>query len=196
MLLETEVRRFSFPVTDATDRWSSAPASGASCRIIRSPQHSTEKIFPRIKEDFIDTNKVTYTIIPVSFLPNSMPAAIALLCVYYADPLYPNSELFFNYLEYIFSHQPPESVNWTTTKELLNYAKETSPAIDLERLGKCIDKESYRTRIEKNTAYGASLMGGVIATPSLYVNGIKVESLTYESVAKLVQEVMENEGVH
>src|ERR1700722_18713922 len=34
-----------------------------------------DEIFPKLKEEFIDTNKIRYTIVPVSFLPGSMPAA-------------------------------------------------------------------------------------------------------------------------
>src|SRR5262245_26924290 len=62
-------------------------------------------IFPTIKKDFIDTNKIRYTVIPVSFLPGSMPAAIATLCVYHENALYPNDELFFKYFDYIYKHQ-------------------------------------------------------------------------------------------
>ena len=48
------------------------------------------EIFPSIKKEFLDTNKILYTVIPVSFMPGSMPAAIALLCVYHENPVYPN----------------------------------------------------------------------------------------------------------
>ena len=66
-------------------------------------------IFPIIKKDFIDTNKIRYTAVPVSFLPGSMPAAIAALCVYYENPLYPNDELFFKYFDYMYKHQENEA---------------------------------------------------------------------------------------
>lgn len=51
------------------------------------------RVFPDIKRLFIDTNKIRYTVIPVSFLPNSMPAAVALLCAYHKDSEYPNNDL-------------------------------------------------------------------------------------------------------
>lgn len=149
-------------------------------------------IFPKLKEEFIDTSKILYTVIPVSFLPNSMSAAEALLCVYLADPLYPNSDLFFTYLDYIYSHQPEESVNWTTTDKLLEFAKNTSPSINLSHLRSCVDNDSYRIRVQKNTEYGSYLMGGTISTPTIYVDGIKVNELTYDNVKKLIQEVIEN----
>ncbi|MDP1880763.1 MAG: thioredoxin domain-containing protein, partial [Parachlamydiaceae bacterium] len=45
----------------------------------------TLQIYPKIREEFIDTNVVIYTVIPVSFLPNSMQAAEAWLCVYHQN---------------------------------------------------------------------------------------------------------------
>lgn len=156
----------------------------------------SEEIFPKIKQEFIDTNKITYTLIPVSFLPGSMPAAVALLCVYYSDPTYPNDELFFSYLDYIYKHQPDELTDWATKEKLTEFAKATSPAIDLSKLQNCIQMETYRIRIEQNTAYGKELMGGAISTPSVYVNGIRAEELSYDSISELIKKALEHEGVY
>ncbi|MCH9626516.1 MAG: Disulfide bond formation protein D [Chlamydiales bacterium] len=153
-------------------------------------------IYPKIKKEFIDTNKITYTVVPVSFLPGSMPAAVALMCVYKANPDYPNDDMFFRYLDYIYAHQPDESSDWATPKALVDFAEKTSPAIKTDKLQKCIDMETYRIQIEKNTQYGAEVMGGVISTPTVYVNGIKVEEMTYDNISKLIKMVLKHEGVH
>lgn len=155
-----------------------------------------EEVYPAIKKEFIDTNKITYTIIPVSFLPGSMPAAVALLCVYYGNPDYPNSEMFFKYLDYMYEHQPDEHIDWVTPDKLAEFARKTSPAINLDKLKNCIEMERYRVQIEKNTAYGARLMGGVISTPTVFVNGIEVKEMSVHGISKLIQEVLEHEGVH
>ncbi len=154
------------------------------------------EIFPVIKKDFIDTNKIQYTVIPVSFLPGSMPAAVAALCVYHDNPLYPNNELFFKYLKYIFEHQPGERVDWATPTTLVDFAKATSPVIKPEKLKKCIEMQTYRVQIEKNTAYGKRIMGGVISTPTVYVNGMIVKELSVDGVSKLINEALEHEGVY
>jgi protein-disulfide isomerase len=153
-------------------------------------------IYPQLKQNFIDTNKITYTVIPVSFLPGSMPAAIALLCAYYADPTYPNNDLFFTYLDYLYAHQPDERTDWATTEKMLQLAKEASPAIDLNALRSCIEQQRFRTQIEKNNTYGRNLMGGGLSTPTIYVNGIKVTEISYSSIERLINEVLEKEGVH
>ncbi|MCB1181296.1 MAG: thioredoxin domain-containing protein [Chlamydiia bacterium] len=154
-----------------------------------------DKIFPKLKEDFIDTNKIIYTVIPVSFLPNSMPAAVALLCVYYTNPLYPNNDLFFTYLNYIYEHQPPEHTNWATLDTLVAFARNASPAINRAHLKTCMEKEIYRIKIEKNNAYGRKIMDGMLTTPTVYVNGIKAQNLNYKELKKLIIDVLERKGV-
>lgn len=133
-------------------------------------------VYPKFEEEFINTNKVRYTVIPVSFLPHSMPAAIALLCVYNQDSQYPNNDLFFNYLNTIYKQQPPERENWATIEKMQQFAKATSPAIQLDRLKDCMANEKYRVQIEKNTAYGNQLMKGHLSTPTIFVDGIPVEN--------------------
>jgi protein-disulfide isomerase len=134
------------------------------------------QVYPKFEEEFINTNKVRYTVIPVSFLPHSMPAAIALLCVYNQDSQYPNNDLFFSYLNYIYKNQPPERENWATIETMQRFAAATSPAIQLDRLKDCIANEKYRIQIEKNTAYGNQLMKGHLSTPTIFVDGIQVEN--------------------
>jgi len=154
------------------------------------------EIFPKIKKKFIDTNKIRYTTIPVSFLPGSMPAAVATLCVFNEKPLYPNPELFYKYMDYIYKHQPSETTDWATPERLNAFAKATSPAIDLEKLDSCVQKEKFRVQIQRNTAYGKQLMNGTISTPTVYVNGILVNEMTYKEIKRVIIEVLEHEGVY
>ena len=149
----------------------------------------TNEVFPKIKQEYIDTNKATFTVIIVSFLPGSMPAATALLCAYHADPMYPNSRLFFDYLDYMYEHQPPESSDWATVDELIMMAKATSPAINPNQLKKCIDQEAYIAKVRKNTELGRQVMGGSLATPTLFVNGVQARSLSFSHIQELIDEV-------
>ncbi|CUI17709.1 Putative disulfide bond formation protein [Candidatus Protochlamydia naegleriophila] len=152
-------------------------------------------VFPKIEEEFINTNKIRYTVIPVSFLPNSMTAAIALLCVDFQDANYPNHDLFFKYLNYLYLHQPPEKDNWATIPTLQDFAAHTSRAIRLEQLKECLEKEHYRIQIEKNTAYGNRIMSGHLSTPTIYVDGIKVENtddtVDYDKLKNAIQSALQ-----
>jgi protein-disulfide isomerase len=152
-------------------------------------------VYPKFEEAFINTNKVRYTVIPVSFLPHSMPAAIALLCVYNQDPQYPNNDLFFNYLNYIYHNQPPERENWATVENLQKFAAATSPAIQADRLKDCILNEKYRVQIEKNSAYGNKLMEGHLSTPTIFVDGVKVENtddtINWDNLKKAIEQALQ-----
>jgi len=150
-------------------------------------------IFPVIKKNYIDTNKVLYTVIPVSFLPHSMPAAIALLCVYHQDAS-PNNDLFFTYLDYIYKHEPPEHTDWASAQSLTALAQKASPSIKLPKLTPCINKERYFNIIRANTTYAKKLLGGTIQTPSIFVNGHRLTQLTLKNMEKLIHEVLLSVG--
>lgn len=151
-------------------------------------------IYPTLKRDFIETNKVKYTVITVSFIPDSMPAAVALLCAYHKEKLYPNSELFFTFLDYMYAHQPKESLNWATIENLQEMAQKASPAINLDKLKNCVEHEAYRVQIAKNTDYGATIMNGRLSTPSMYVDGIRVEEMSHDSISELIKKALKQKG--
>lgn len=154
------------------------------------------EVFPKIKKEFIDTHKVRYTFIPVSFLPGSMPAAVAFLGVYNNHPDYPDSDLFFTYVDYIYEHQPDEEIDWAKTEALIDFAKQASPAIEIDPLKTAIEKGTYRVQIEKNTTYGQGLMDGSITTPTVYVNGVKANDLSYDTLARMIRQALESKGVY
>ncbi len=147
--------------------------------------------FPLLKKEFVDTNKIRYTVIPVSFIPNSMPAAIAWLCVFNQEKNHSKQNLFFKYVDYMYEHQPSESDDWVTDENLLKFAREASSDIHLPELRKCLHKRSYRQQIEKNTDYGLQLMKGDLSTPAVYVNGFFAEDITFSSLSKLINEALQ-----
>lgn len=152
------------------------------------------RVFPKIKRDFIEDNTVLYTVIPVSFLPGSLPAAKALLCVYNQNPKLPNSDLFFTYMDYIYDHQPPEHTDWVNDNKLIKMAEKASPAIHLKDLRKCLQAQAYRDQIAKNTEYARAIMGGRVVTPTLYVDGIKADDTSFTTVKKLISKVKKHKG--
>lgn len=158
-----------------------------------------DDVYSKFEEEFINTNKVRYTVIPVSFLPHSMPAAIALLCVYNQDPQYPNADLFFDYLHYIYQHQPPERENWATVENMQKFAAATSPAIQLDRLKDCMTTQKYRVQIQKNTDYGNRLMKGHLSTPTVFVDGIQVENkedtIDWNNLKRAIQQALQKESI-
>lgn len=155
----------------------------------------TTLIFPQLKKEFIDTNKIEYIVIPVSFLPNSMPAAIAWLCVFNQQKNSDDRELFFKYMDYMYAHQSSESDDGVTLEILEKYAKEVSPTIHLDILKNCVTKQAYRNQIEKNTDYGMKVMKGELSTPTLYVDGLVVEEISFSSISRMIHEALRKKGV-
>lgn len=147
------------------------------------------QIYPVIKREYIDTQLATYTLIVVSFLPGSAKAADALLCAYNQDPNSPNPTLYYTLLEHLYRNQPPESNDWVTEDLLLQYAKDSCAVIQLDNLKSCIETEHYQNEVSQNTRYARKIMGGRISTPSVYVNGMKLNDLSLAGTRRLIQAV-------
>lgn len=142
-------------------------------------RYDTE-IYPYIKSHYIDTDKATYALIPLAFIQNSIPAGNAALCVYHQK-----SELFFEYVDYLYQHQPSEALDWATPTTLIEFAKHV-PGIELSSLATCIQKNTYYTQIQQNLGLAGKVMGDTIQTPSLYINGYAVTPMTIEQIEKII----------
>lgn len=147
-------------------------------------------VFPILKQDYIDTNKIRYTMLPVTFIPNSMPAAKAWMCVYNQDKDHPNGKLYFDYVAYTYAHQPDEGSDWAKPDTLIDYAKATSSDINIEALKKCLQTNAYEKQIEDNTNYGMKLMNGELSTPAIYVNGAPLEEASYDSLSATIDKAL------
>lgn len=126
--------------------------------------------YPDLKKDYIDNDKISYTVITTSFLYKSMTAALSLLCVYKQNPGF-----FFDYLDYIYKNQLPERQDWATKELMLDWASKANPKIDLVVLKNCIEHEDYVGQVDENTELGNLLLGH-LSTPTIFVNGTKIEN--------------------
>lgn len=151
-----------------------------------------EEIFPLIKKEFINTGKVTYTLVPISFLPGSLPAANALLSVYYQDPKKNSPDLFFAYLNTMYEQVIENShLNLISEEILLDIARKSSAKIDLALLSKSIKNNKYIEAVKQNTQYAHEIMDGHISTPTLYINGVRIEEFTFDNIKTFIEEIKE-----
>ena len=141
------------------------------------------EVYPKVDKKYIKTGKATYTVINVAFIEGSMPAANAARCVYAQ-----NKKLFFPYVKAIYNNQPPEGKNWTTISNLVKFAKNI-PGINKQTLSRCIYKSPYTNFINNNLKIGMKAMNGVVATPTLYVNGYIVKPLTISRIDEIVKAI-------
>lgn len=152
--------------------------------------------FPVLQKEFIETNKIQYTAIPISFLDNSMPAAVALYCIYHQDGNVPNTDLYMKFFNYIYQHQPPEILNWATLDNLLDMAKSASPAIDQDKLKGCINSEKYRVQVVENTQYAGELSDGHLSAPAVFINNKKWEGHGLEDLRATINAELKENGVN
>lgn len=149
-----------------------------------SCQEFEQSIFPKIKKDYIDTNKIRFVVVPVAINEGSMTATEALLCTYYQDENEPNSDLFFSFLNALYKNPPQEEKDWLSKEVLLKIAEKASPHIQVNKIEKCMDRHLYHTRIMQNRAELLRVTSGKGSVPSLFINGFKKEPFDLDSISK------------
>ncbi|MCX7125876.1 MAG: thioredoxin domain-containing protein [Gammaproteobacteria bacterium] len=138
------------------------------------------QIMPHIKKHFIDTGIAKYIMINLAFIQGSMPAANAARCVYMQ-----NNNLFFGFTDYLFQHQPPEDQDWATIPTLMIDAGKIK-GINTDQLAQCLVKSPYDQFIQNNLKQAMAIMDKSVATPTLYINGIKVDPLTKKQIDLII----------
>jgi protein-disulfide isomerase len=127
-------------------------------------------IYPKLKKAFIDTGKASYHVLLVSFLPGSTPAGNTALCLYQQKPAY-----FFNFVHTVYANQPPETENWATPAKLMQLARKAAPTADFTALSNCMLTNRYSKQLQSNIATGAKLMDNELTTPTLFINGQRLQ---------------------
>jgi protein-disulfide isomerase len=139
------------------------------------------QLYPKIKEKYIDTGAADYTMIPLAFIPGSIAAGNAAYCLYHQ-----NTEDFFNFVDYVYENQPDEMLDWATPQALSDFAKDSTDA-NIPELQTCIKDQTYYLQLQDNLKYASDVMGEMVATPRLFINGNAVEQLDMASIDELVK---------
>lgn len=143
----------------------------------------SNEIMPYIKKHYIDTGIAKYTLINLAFIPGSMPAANAAHCLYAQNPAF-----FFPFIDNIFEHQPPENKNWATIPALMNFAVNI-PGVNMDQLAACLVENTYDQFIQNNLKQAMVIMNGSVATPAVFVNGIRVMPTTKSQLDAVIEAV-------
>ena len=91
---------------------------------------------------------------------------------------------FWDYKTYVYRAQGPESEAWATPELLVDLAREYVPALDADELASCIDERRFEDAVAAD--YELGQQAGVDATPTVFVNGQKLESWGFEAVQAAV----------
>lgn len=138
--------------------------------------------FQKLYDTYIKTGLIRYTVYLVAELPNSNVIARMMLCVNNQSPT-----AFFNFLDRYYAAPTlaltPEELN----NQLLQLAADSSLGINLDRLKTCTAMKTFENQIVANTNYARAIMGGVIKTPMIFVDGIRLVRPPYEELVKLIE---------
>ncbi|MBS4195431.1 DsbA family protein [Lederbergia citri] len=151
-----------------------------------------ESIFPRLKEDYIDTGKAKLTYINVLFHgKESLLAALASESVYKQDP-----DNFWAFHQGIFDAQPSNQTHdevWVTTDTLVEIAKAYAPDIDFDQFQKDIDEEGMLDEVKVDDQLVKD--NEIQFTPSIIINGVLIEKpFDYEAIKAQIEKGLDNKN--
>ena len=148
----------------------------------------TESVFPQLERELVESGQaeVFFVNFPLPLGPDSVTAAIATECVYDQD-----AAAFWDYKTYLFRAQGPESQEWATPERLTQLARDYLPGVNADEVRTCIDEREFADRVEGERQMGAA--AGVNSTPSVFVNGEKVDNPSFNAISAAVQSAQANQ---
>jgi protein-disulfide isomerase len=146
-------------------------------------QYFTQKIFPEIYRDYIESGRAFCVVVPVSFLEGSRPLSNAVLAVNKLAP-----DRFLPFLHALLDFYYRRDVGYAVQAELLEVAKIVG-GIDLKRLKECIETSCFSTHLDQNFEWAKRMMGRDFSTPTLFVNGIRISATSAGSIAALIEKM-------
>lgn len=137
----------------------------------------TLETLPLLQSDYIETDKVLF-IFKDYPIPAHQKAQIAAEATYCAGDQ--REDAFWEMHVKLFANQ--ENIE---LEDLIAYAEEMG--LEINSFSNCLDTEKYRSLVLRNLQQGAEL--GVAATPTLFINDIKVVGLQpYEYLVELIEQ--------
>lgn len=137
--------------------------------------------FQKLKKNFIEDGDVKFYFVNFAFLgPESTKASVASECVYRQD-----SSQFWKYHESIFENQK----DGFDTDSLVQIARDNTEGLDYEELRTCIDNRESIGDVRSDRQLGQSK--GVSSTPTVYVDGRKVNNWQYSNLAQQINKALE-----
>ena len=115
---------------------------------------------PALTSEYVDTGKTKFYFLDVSIVgADSLTLAQASWC---AD----EQGKYYEYHDYIYSHQGQENSGWGTPDKVKNLAKGIS-GLDIEKFSECLDSKKYESRSQQLTKFASQI--GLTGTPTMFV---------------------------
>lgn len=145
-----------------------------------------QEVLPKLKEDFINNGDAVFTLKNFPFLKEgSTTGALAGEAIYHQD-----EEAFWKYLNLMLANQEETKEEGITHDYIMNLARENIEGLDYDLLSKDIKEETYITEVNEDKQTGVEF--GVTGTPSIFINGEKVDDpFDYNSIKTLIEKNLE-----
>jgi len=145
----------------------------------------TEQFFPKLKADYIDTGKISFSYINTPFHgEESITGALAAESIWATNP-----DAYWGFHDALFANQPTSDHDnaWLTVDKVMEIAAKIEPKIDLDKLK--ADVESQATKPQVDDDISAVNKFKVNQTPTIMVNdSIQQNVFSYEELVQLIEE--------
>jgi len=143
-----------------------------------------ENVLPQLERDYISSGQAQLYFFNFPFIgPDSTTAAVAGECAYQQ-----NEAAFWEYKTILFRAQGPESQQWATPARLEELANNLGD-LDAAALRECTEEDRYADLVASERRLGED--AGVTGTPSLYIDGVKLENANdYSAVQTAIDEAL------
>jgi protein-disulfide isomerase len=135
--------------------------------------------YKKLYNSYIEPGLIRYTIYFVTGLPDSSLVTKFLLCAANQSP-----DSFFTLLDNYYINPPLAATDKELIQELLRL---TNKSIPTKTLTSCLSSKAIQNKVNTNTDYARIIMGGVITTPTVFVNGIQLTRPSYKELTTLIQ---------
>ncbi|MBW4080512.1 DsbA family protein [Paenibacillus sp. S150] len=126
-------------------------------------------IKPQLAQEYVNQDKAALYFVNMAFIgPDSETASLAALSVYHQ-----NSDAFWTYYDALYANQGDENAEWATEDFLVSLAQKEELPIDFDLLRKDIQERTYENELQTDTQLAEDT--GVTSTPTLFINGYKVD---------------------
>lgn len=141
----------------------------------------TEVVIPELKKEYLDTGKAVLYYIDLPFLaPDSTLAALA------GETLYQQGEdYFWTYYKAMMKYQGDHAETWATKQFIMDLVLEHVPGVDLKQFEEDLDSQKYIENV--NTDIQIANDSKVEGTPTVFVNGVSVEDVSFEGIKAFIE---------
>lgn len=135
-------------------------------------------IYPKLKSEYIDTGKVKFIFWELAFLGDeSTKVAEASICA-------KDQNKFWEFHDLVYSRQNGENQGAFSDDKIKGFAAELGLNTDV--FNKCVDQRLYKTYVEDSN--NKSQEYGITSTPTVAINGIKLEGvMPYENYKMIIE---------